>query len=118
MATPTKATQITGILRIENPNTGFMSNLNVSLVKNPGELPSFEEIYSGASQTLLQKYLPQIRDLGTKVSLLLPSELDRECFLRFLEDADTNKAMEDIDAILANLPEEKRAKVLSRLQVI
>ena len=104
------------ILRIQNTN--FNKDLKVDIQEDLLEDDSweFQDIYNGASQTLLQKYLPQMKASDTVIYLLRPIELSKDDFTEFLEDADTNKAKSDIDAILSSLSEEKRAKVLSALK--
>ena len=76
----------------------------------------FQDIYNGASQTLLQKYLPQMKSESTKISLLRPFDIDKDDFIEFMEEADINKAQADINAILEGLPEDKRKKLLAKLK--
>lgn len=110
-------TTVECILRITNPTNFFNKDLKVNINQDLLEDDSweYEDIYSGASQTLLQKYLPQMKEQGAQIYLLKPMELIKDKFTEFLEDADTNKAKADIDAILSALPEEKRMKVLNQL---
>ena len=105
------------ILRIESASN-FTKDIKVYINEAllDGDAWEFEDIYSGASQTLLQKYLPQMKEPGAKISFLRPIELSKDDFTEFLEDADTNKAKSDIDAILSSLPEEKRIRVLQFLR--
>lgn len=111
-------TMVECILRISNSFTNFTKDLKVNINSDLLDDDSweFEDIYSGASQTLLQKYLPQMKEPDTNISLLRPFQIDRDDFTEFLEDADTNKAKSDIDAILSSLPEEKRIRVLQALR--
>lgn len=105
------------ILRISsasNLTKDLKVNINEDLLEDDSW--GFEDIYSGASQTLLQKYLPLMKEPGVKISLLRPFNIDEHEFTEFLEDADTNQAKADIDAILASLSEEKRHKVLQSLK--
>lgn len=110
-------TKVCCILRIENTKTGFIKDIKVDINEDLLEDDSweFEDIYSGASQTLLQKYLSYMKNDDTNISLLRPMAIEREDFIEFLEDADVNKAKVDIDAILNSLPEDKRKKLLSQL---
>ena len=103
------------ILRIQNAN--FNKDLKVDIREDLLDDDSweFQDIYNGASQTLLQKYLPQMRAEGTVISLLRPFDIDQEDFIEFMEEADVNKAQADIKAILEGLPEAKRKKLLAQL---
>ncbi len=116
--TSPKNQKVECLLRIENPEIAFNRDIRVDV--NPDLLRDdswkFEDIYTGASQTLLQKYLAQMKLANSKISFLRPIELDKDKFIAFLEDADTNKAKADINNILASLPEDKRAIVLQSLR--
>lgn len=103
------------ILRIQNAN--FNKDIKVDINEDLLEDDSweFQNIYDGASQTLLQKYFPQMKDKNTVISLLRPYYIDKNDFTEFLEDADVNKAKSDIDAILNSLPTDKRKKLLQQL---
>lgn len=103
------------ILRIQNAN--FNKDLKVDIPEDLVEDDSweFQDIYNGASQTLLQKYLPQMKVDGTKISLLRPYPIEQGDFIGFMEEADVNKASADIKAILEGLPEAKRKKLLAQL---
>lgn len=105
------------ILRIESASN-FTKDIKVNINEDLLDDDSweFEDIYSGASQTLLQKYLPQMKEPGTKISLLRPFNIDQESFIEFMEEADVNKAQADIKAILEGLPEDKRRKLLAQLR--
>lgn len=102
------------ILRIENKETNFQRDIKVDINSDLLEDDNweFEDIYAGASQTLLQKYLPQMKEPDTNISLLRPIDIAKNDFTEFLEDADVNKAKLDIDAILDSLPADKRARLL------
>jgi len=104
------------ILRIQNAN--FNKDLKVDIREDLLDDDSweFQDIYNGASQTLLQKYLPQMKAEGTKISLLRPFDIDQDDFIEFMEEADVNKASADIKAILEGLPEAKRKKLLAQLK--
>ena len=99
-----ETTMVECILRISNPDEQFNRDIKVNIKEDLIENDSwrFEHIYSGASQTLLQKYLPQMKHEDTRISMLRPMAVDKDAFIEFLEDADTNKAKSDIDAILAS----------------
>jgi len=114
-----ETTMVECILRITNQHTNFNKDIKVNLNWDllDGDTWEFDDIYAGASQTLLQKYLPQMKAPDTVISLLRPIELSKNDFTEFLEDADTNKAKSDIDAIISSLPEEKRSKVLQSLSL-
>ena len=116
MDNPTTTT-VECILRIYNPTINFNKDLKVNL--NPESLEDdsceFEDIYLGASQTLLQKYLTQMKEPNTQISLLCPRDINRSDFVSFLEDADINKAKADIKTILASLPEDKKTRLLQSL---
>lgn len=103
------------ILRIQNAN--FNKDLKVDIREDLLDDDSweFQDIYNGASQTLLQKYLPQMKAEGTIISLLRPFDIDQDDFIEFMEEADVNKAQADIKAILEGLPEAKRKKLLAQL---
>ena len=103
------------LLRIQNSN--FAKDIKVDINEDLVEDDSweFQDIYDGASQTLLQKYLPQMKTEETLISLLRPLEINTSDFIEFLEDADVNKAQSDIETILKSLPEEKRKKLLQQL---
>lgn len=109
-----ETTMVECILRITNQQANFNKDIKVNLNWDllDGDSWGFEDICFGASQTLLQKYLPQMRIYDTVISLLRPIDLSREDFVEFLENVDISKAKADIDAILASLPKDKRAKVL------
>ena len=104
------------ILRIQNDN--FNKDIRVDIREDLLEFDSwgFQDVYNGASQTLLQKYLPQMRLEGTKISLLRPFDIDQNGFIELIEEADINKAYADIQAILEGLPEYKREKLLAQLK--
>ena len=104
------------ILRIQNSN--FAKDIKVDISEDLLEDDSweFQDIYDGASQTLLQKYLPQMKAEGTVISLLRPFDIDQDDFIEFMEEADVNKAQADINAILEGLPAEKRKKLLAQLK--
>ena len=103
------------ILRIQNDN--FNKDIKVDIREDLLDDDSweFQDIYNGASQTLLQKYLPQMKAEGTIISLLRPFDIDQDDFIEFMEEADVNKARADIDAILQSLPDNKRKKLLAQL---
>ena len=104
------------ILRIQNDN--FNKDLKVDIREDLLEDDSwnFQDIYNGASQTLLQKYLPQMKAEGTVISLLRPFDIYQDTFIEFMEEADINKASADIKAILEGLPEDKRKKLIAQLK--
>ena len=56
-----------------------------------------------------------MKEADTRIYLLVPEEIDHDSWNEFLDDADTNKATEDIQAILNNLPKDKRDRVLQQL---
>ena len=103
------------ILRIQNPN--FTKDIKVDISEELLEDDSweFQDIYNGASQTLFQKYLPQMKAKDAEISLLRPYNIDQDDFIEFMEEADVNKAQADIKAILEGLPEDKRKKLLAQL---
>ena len=104
------------ILRIQNAN--FNKDIKVDIREDLLEDDSwnFPDIYNGASQTLLQKYLPQMKAEGTVISLLRPFDISQDTFIEFMEEADVNKASADIKAILEGLPEDKRKKLIAQLK--
>ena len=104
------------ILRIQNAN--FNKDIKVDIREDLLEDDSwnFTDIYNGASQTLLQKYLPQMKAEGTVISLLRPFDISQDTFIEFMEEADVNKASADIKAILEGLPEDKRKKLIAQLK--
>ena len=104
------------ILRIQNAN--FNKDIKVDIQEDLVENDSwdFQDIYNGASQTLLQKYLPQMKIDDTNISLLRPYPIEQNEFIRFMEEADVNKAFADIKDILEGLPEGKRKRLLAQLK--
>lgn len=108
------------ILRIQ-PSSNFNRDIKVLIpedrITNGDDSWSFTDIYNGASQTLLHKYLPQMKMSGTKIFLYRPIELSQSDFVEFTEESDVNKASADIMNILNGLPKEKREKLIKQLNL-
>ncbi|WP_294635076.1 hypothetical protein [uncultured Bacteroides sp.] len=106
------------ILRIENTESN--TNRSLKIVSN-SDLESLEQydmiekIIDSVSIKVLSKSIDLIDMPNTKLYLYQPIEIDKDLFLRLLEDRDLIEAKSSIMSCLDELSDEKKQRILDEL---
>lgn len=106
------------ILRIENTESN--TNRSLKIVSN-SDLESLElydmieKIIDSVSIKVLSKSIDLIDMPNTKLYLYQPIEIDKDLFLRLLEDRDLIEAKSSIMSCLDELSDEKKQRILDEL---
>ena len=106
------------ILRIENTESN--TNRSLKIVSN-SDLESLEQydmiekIIDSVSIKVLSKSIDLIDMPNTKLYLYQPIEIDKDLFLRLLEDRELIEAKSSIMSCLDELSDEKKQRILDEL---
>ena len=106
------------ILRIENTESN--TNRSLKIVSN-SDLESLEQhemiekIIDSVSIKVLSKSIDLIDMQSTKLYLYQPVEIDKELFLKLLEDRDLIEAKSSIISCLDELSNDKKKRILDEL---
>ena len=106
------------ILRIENTESN--TNRSLKIVSN-SDLESLEQhemiekIIDSVSIKVLSKSIDLIDMQSTKLYLYQPVEIDKELFLKLLEDRDLIEAKSSIISCLDELSNDKKTRILDEL---
>ncbi|WP_299992482.1 hypothetical protein [uncultured Bacteroides sp.] len=106
------------ILRIENTESNTNRSLKIvsnSDLESLDQYDMIEKIIDSVSIKVLSKSIDLIDMPNTKLYLYQPIEIDKDLFLRLLEDRDLIEAKSSIMSCLDELSDEKKQRILDEL---